>query len=64
MKESHGLLAYLAVHRQEMIYELVDHRMDGNASAAAYATEDFWEKVTVSLAAVFARLLFGMNSPR
>ena len=47
MKESHGITAYLAIHRPQVLYMLIDCRMDTKDQPVPQPPVDFWLGILV-----------------
>lgn len=47
MKESHGLTAYLAIHRPQVLYMLTDCRMDSKDDLPPTPQTSFWSSILV-----------------
>ena len=48
MKESHGITAYLAIHRPQVLYMLIDCKMDTKDIPVPQPPISFWSNILVS----------------
>ena len=48
MKESHGITAYLAIHRPHVLHMLIDCRMDSKDLPVPQPPISFWSNILVS----------------
>ena len=47
MKELHGLVAYMALHSQQILYTFIDYGSD-EAASRVKPSEEFWSNILVS----------------
>ncbi len=47
MKESHGITAYLAIHRPQILYMLIECRMDRKDMPVPQPPISFWSNILV-----------------
>lgn len=47
MREAHGITAYLALNRQQLLYQLQDCRMDTQETNVPAPDEAFWGSILV-----------------